>query len=111
MTTIWQDGDIPTLLQGTGAVPCTIDGVDGIALMDWNDELLTGDPARAQVIIGQPMLTIQTSAFPAVKVDSVVVIDGKSYTVRERLKYGDGGTTKLFLGPPPASKTAATGEG
>jgi hypothetical protein len=110
MTTIWQDGDIPTLLQATGAVPCTIDGVAGIALMDWNDELLTGDPARAQVIIGQPMLTIQTSAFPAVKVDSVVVIDGKSYTVRERLKYGDGGTTKLFLGPPPASKTA-TGEG
>jgi hypothetical protein len=99
MSTIWQDGDIPTLLSATGAVPCTIDGVAGIALMDWVDDLMTGDPARAQVIVGAPMLTIQTSAFPTVKVDSVVVIDGKTYTVRERLKYGDGGTTKLFLGP------------
>jgi hypothetical protein len=100
MSTIWQDGDIPTLISATGGVPCTIDGIAGIALMDWNDELFTGDPARGQVIVGAPMLTIQTSAFPNVKVDSVVVIDGNTWTVRERLKYGDGGTTKLYLGPP-----------
>lgn len=116
MSTIWRDGDIPSLILATGGVPCTIDGVDGIALMDWNDELAVGDVGRAQVILGQPMLTIQTSAFPNAKVDSFVVIDGKWYTVRERFKYGDGGLTKLFLGiaegtpPPPPPDVIDGGE-
>jgi hypothetical protein len=98
MTTVWRDADIPTMLQATGAVPITIDGTQGIGLMDWNDQLLVGDQTEAQVIVGMPMLTVQTSAFPNVKVDSAVTVDGVNYTVRERLKYGDGGLTKLFLG-------------
>lgn len=90
-------------------MPIAIDGVEGIGILDWNDELQTGDQLNGQVIVGIPMLTIQSSRFPYVRVDSAVSIDGKLYSVRERLKYGDGGTTKLFLGtadstvpfPPP----------
>lgn len=99
MSTIWHDEDIPALIQATGGVPCTIDGVSGIALMDQPGALFTGDPARGQVIVEEPVLTIQTTAFPNAKVDSFVVIDGKYWTVRVREKEGDGGTTRLFLGP------------
>jgi hypothetical protein len=98
VTTVWRDADIPTMIQVTGGVPVTIDGVQGIGLMDWNDQLLVGDQQNAQVIVGMPMLTVQTSAFPNVKVDSAVTVDGTNYTVRERLRYGDSGLTKLFLG-------------
>jgi hypothetical protein len=86
----------------TGGVPVTIDGTAGIGLMDWNDQLLVGDQDHAQVIVGMPMLTIQTSAFPNVKEDSAVIVDGKNYTVRERLRYADAGLTKLFLGTATA---------
>lgn len=102
MSTVWRDADIPELIQRTGGVPVTIDGTTGIGLMDWNDQLLVGDQDHAQVIVGMPMLTIQTSAFPNVKEDSAVTVDGKSYTVRERLRYGDSGLTKLFLGTATA---------
>jgi hypothetical protein len=98
VTTVWRDADIPTMIQATGGVPVTIDGTQGIGLMDWNDQLLVADQDHAQVIVGMPMLTVQTSAFPNAKVDSAVTVDGKNYTVRERLKYGDAGLTKLFLG-------------
>jgi hypothetical protein len=98
VTTVWRDADIPSLIQMTGGVPVTIDGTQGTGLMDWNDQLLVGDHDHAQVIVGMPMLTIQTSAFPNVKEDSAVLVDGKNYTVRERLRYADSGLTKLFLG-------------
>jgi len=102
VSTVWKDADIPKLIQGTGGGPVTIDGTPGFGLMDWNDALQVGDQDHGQVILGMPMLTVQTSAFPNAKVDSVVIVDGKTYTVRERLAYGDGGNTKLFLGTATA---------
>jgi hypothetical protein len=109
LSTVWHDDEIDFLLRAVGAVAVTIDGVAGIGTLDWNDELQAGDQLRGQVIVGVPMLTVRSSAFPMVHVDSAVSVDGKLYSVRERLKYGDGGTTKLFLGtssstvpfPPP----------
>jgi hypothetical protein len=98
MSTVWNDTDIPGMIAATGGVPCTIGGYAGMCLMDLNDSILIQDSNRGQVVAGQPMLTVQTSAFPSLDIDTPVTVDGKNYTVRERLRYGDSGLTKLFLG-------------
>lgn len=99
MSTVWNDGDIPFLIQATGGVPCTIDGVEGFALADYSVQPQTGDGTQGEVLVGIPVLTIQSSGFPNAAVGSFVVIDGKFFTVRSRLPYGDGGNSQLFLGP------------
>jgi hypothetical protein len=98
VSTVWNDTDIPAMLTATGAVPCTIGGVAGICLFDLNDAIEIQDANRGQVVIGKPMLTVQTSAFPNLDIGQPVAVDGKTYTVRERLRVGDAGLTKLFLG-------------
>lgn len=98
MTTVFRDGDIAVLIQNTGGVPITVDGVSGFGLMDHSDEILFSDQNRGTVVVGMPTLTIQTSAFPNAKIGSVVVVDGVTYTVRERMRQGDGGVSKLMLG-------------
>lgn len=87
------------MIAATGGVPCTIGGVAGICLFDLNDSILIQDSNRGQVVMGQPMLTVQTSAFSTLDIDSPVTVDGKNYKVRERLRRGDSGLTNLFLGP------------
>ena len=87
------------MIAATGGVPCTIGGVAGICLFDLNDSILIQDSNRGQVVMGQPMLTVQTSAIPTLDIDTAVTVDGKNYKVRERLRRGDSGLTNLFLGP------------
>ena len=87
------------MITATGGVPCTIGGVAGICLFDLNDSILIQDSNRGQVVMGQPMLTVQTSAFSTLDIDTPVTVDGKNYKVRERLRRGDSGLTNLFLGP------------
>jgi hypothetical protein len=99
VSTVWNDTDIPAMIAATGGVPCTIGGVAGICLFDLNDSILIQDSNRGQVVMGQPMLTVQTSAFSTLDIDSPVTVDGKNYKVRERLRRGDSGLTNLFLGP------------
>jgi hypothetical protein len=99
VSTVWNDTDIPAMIAATGGVPCTIGGVAGICLFDLNDSILIQDSNRGQVVMGQPMLTVQTSAFPTLDIDTPVTVDGKNYKVRERLRRGDSGLTSLFLGP------------
>ena len=100
MSTVWNDTDIPAMIAATGGVPCTIGGVAGMCLFDLNDAILVQESGnRGQVVMGQPMLTVQTSAFPNLDIDTPVSVDGKNYTVRERLRRGDSGLTNLFLGP------------
>ncbi|MGH9685283.1 MAG: head-tail joining protein [Candidatus Acidiferrales bacterium] len=96
------DADIPALLADTG-VPVTIGGVAGIGLLDEADEIVVhdfmrGEQDRGQVAVPVTTLTVRTSDFPAVAVNVAVTVGSRNYTVRERLRTGDGGLTKLLLG-------------
>jgi hypothetical protein len=91
------DSDIPALMADMG-IAVTIGGVGGVGLLDEADEILVQDAARGQVVVTMTTLTVRSSDFPAVAIDAAVVIGAKNFTVRERLRMGDGGLTKLLLG-------------
>jgi hypothetical protein len=94
------DADIPALLADTG-VAVTVGAVAGIGLLDEADEIIVQDVNRGGVVMLASTLTVQTSAFPTVKIGDAVVIGTANFTVRERLREGDGGLTKLLLGSGP----------
>jgi hypothetical protein len=91
------DSDIPALLADMG-IAITVGGVVGRGLLDEADEIVVQDSERGQVVMLATTVTIQTSAFPAAAIDDAVVIGAKNFTVRNRLRIGDGGLTKLVLG-------------
>jgi hypothetical protein len=91
------NADIPALMADMG-IAVTVGGVGGVGLLDESDEIIVQDAQRGQVVVMATTLTVQTSAFPAVAIDAAVVIGSKNFTVRERLRVGDGGLTKLLLG-------------
>lgn len=91
------DADIPTLMADMG-IPITAGGVAGIGLLDEADQIFVQDATRGEVIATATTLTVQSSAFPTVKVGDAVVVNAKNFTVRERLRESDGGLTKLLLG-------------
>jgi hypothetical protein len=91
------DSDIPALMADMG-IAVTVGGVGGVGLLDEADQILVQDAERGQVVVTMTTLTIQTSAFPAVKIGDAVIIGSKHFTVRERLRESDGGLTKLLLG-------------
>jgi hypothetical protein len=91
------DSDIPTLMA-VMAIAVTVGGVAGVGLLDEADEITVQDEGRGEVIVLATTLTIQTSAFPAAAIGQAVAIGSRNFTVRERLRIGDGGLTKLLLG-------------
>jgi hypothetical protein len=91
------DGDIPALLADMG-IAVTIGGVGGIGLLDEGDEILVNDAERGQVVVLATTLSVQTTKFPTMKIGDAVVIGSKNFTVKQRLRIGDGGLTKLLLG-------------
>jgi hypothetical protein len=91
------DSDIPTLMADMG-IAITVGGVAGIGLLDEADQIFVQDAQRGEVVATATTLTIQSSAFPACKINDAVVAGGKNFTVRERLRETDGGLTKLLLG-------------
>lgn len=93
------DSDIPTLFRDFGR-PVTIGGVAGVGIPDFNDELIeTSDgPDRGKVVIKISAITIQTNQFPGCHIGDAVLFDAIAYTVRERLREGDGALTKILLG-------------
>ena len=93
----FRDADIPALLADMG-IPVTVGGVSGTGLLDEADELLVQDQVRGQVVVLATTLTVQTSAFPAAAIGQSVTIGAKTFTIRERLRIGDGALTKLLLG-------------
>jgi hypothetical protein len=93
------DSDIPALMADM-SVAVTVGGVAGVGLLDEADEIVVQDALRGQVVVMATTLTVQTSKFPAVAIDAAVVIGSATFTVRERLRIGDGGLTKLLLGTP-----------
>lgn len=95
--TAFGDGDLPTLLADT-AVAVTIGGVSGIGILDESDEVFTQDGARGDVTVLMTTLTVRTTDFPNAVIGQSVVIGAHNFTIRERLRIGDGALTKLLLG-------------
>ena len=93
----FRDQDIPFLLQDTGD-PVVIGGVSGVGLLDENDQVLVSDRNGGEVLVPMTTLTVQSSAFPSMRIDTVVTVNGTNYTIRERLKTGDAALTKILLG-------------
>ena len=94
---VFRDQDIPFLLQDTG-VPVVIGGVSGVGLLDENDQVLVSDRNGGEVLVPMTTLTVQSSAFPNMRIDTAVTVNGTNYTIRERLKTGDAALTKILLG-------------
>lgn len=95
--TAFGDVDLPTLLADM-AIPVTINSVAGIGLLDESDEVFTQDGARGDVTVLVTTLTVRTTDFPNVAIGQAVAIGAHNFTIRERLRVGDGALTKLLLG-------------
>ena len=93
----FRDQDIPFLLLDTG-VPVVVGGVSGVGLLDENDQVLVSDRNGGEVLVPMTTLTVQSSAFPSMRIDTAVTVNGTNYTIRERLKTGDAALTKILLG-------------
>ncbi len=104
MTITFRDDDLSGIVADSAriglAVPIVIDGHAGQGYVDENDQVVVSEMNRGEVVGGITTVTIQTSAFPAgsIKPNKPIVVDGVSYTIRERLKTGDAGETKILLG-------------
>lgn len=95
--TAFGDSDIPTLLADMG-IAVVVGGVNGIGLLDEADEVLVQDADRGQVVVLATTLTVRTTDFPLAAIGQAVAVGPRNFTVRERLRIGDGGLTKLLLG-------------
>jgi len=93
----FRDQDIPFLFHDTG-VPVVVGGVSGVGLLDENDQVLVSDRNGGEVLVPMTTLTVQSSAFPSMRIDTAVTVNGTNYTIRERLKTGDAALTKILLG-------------
>src|SRR5437870_121416 len=94
------DADIPMMFADFG-VPVKIGAVEIAkgAIADLEDQAFaTGDGDRGEVVIPITAILVQTSAFPDVQIDDVVLFDSKTYSVRERLRTHDGAITRILLG-------------
>lgn len=103
MSIVFRDGDIDAIFRDMvaigGAVPVTINGVVGVGIVDENDQVVIVNGGRGEVVGGVHTVTVQTSKFPAgIKADQPIIVDGVNYTVRQKLKEGDAGLTKILLG-------------
>lgn len=103
------DADIPMLLREFGQ-PVTIGGVDGIGIVDEEDQAFaTSDSGRGEVVIGITAILVQTTAFPDLKIDQPIVWAGGNYSVREGLRVDDGAFTRVLLGSGPVPAPGGSG--
>jgi hypothetical protein len=104
MTITFRDADVSALFADAArmglAVSVTIDGNTGVGIVDENDQVIVSDGNRGGVVGGVTTVTVQTSAFPAdsLVADKAIVVDGVSYTIRQRLKESDAALTKILIG-------------
>lgn len=82
------------------AVAINIDGHVGVGIVDENDQILVTDGNRGGVVGAITTVTVQTSAFSAasLKEGKLIVVDGVTYTIRQRLKESDAALTKILIG-------------
>jgi hypothetical protein len=93
----FRDADLPAMFADFG-VAISIGGVSGLGILDEADRIEVQDVNRGQVVGLVTTITVQTSAFPAMKIGDALVIGARSFTVRERLREGDGALTKVLIG-------------
>jgi|SRR5579872_4438458 len=91
------DSDIPALMADMG-IAITVGGVSGIGLLDEADEVLVQDATRGQIVVMMSTLTVRTTDFPNAAIGQAVQAGATFFTVRERVRMGDGALTKLLLG-------------
>lgn len=97
MTIAFRDGDVAALFADMG-VPVSINGTPGRGLVDENDQIVVTNNGRGEVVGGVHTVTVQTSQFPPITNGQAVIVDGVTYSVRQRLKEGDAALTKILLG-------------
>jgi hypothetical protein len=102
MTITFRDGDIDAIYRDLaamgGAVPISINGVAGTGIVDENDQVVIVNAGRGEVVGGVHTVTIQTSKFPGVREGMQIIVDGITASVRQKLKEGDAGLTKILIG-------------
>lgn len=104
MTITFRDADISAIFADAAklglAASISIDGNAGVGIVDENDTVVVGSSDHGGVVTGVTTVTVQTSAFPAgsLKEDKTIVVDGVTYTIRQRLKESDAGLTKILIG-------------
>lgn len=101
MTTYFHDADIPAMMADFG-VSVTFDGItlpQGV-IMDYVDNVTLKENGIAGVINKAITAMLQTSEFPSLVANNAVgkpiVVDGVTYTVRQRLQQSDGAITHLL---------------
>lgn len=98
----FRDADLPAMFADFG-VAITIGGVAGLGIFDEADRIEVQDVTRGQVVGLVTTITVQTSAFPAMKIGDALVVGTANFTIRQRLREGDGGLTKLLIGSGPVT--------
>lgn len=97
----WKDSDIPALIAGVGGLPVTIGAVTGVGIPEYPEEAFQS-PERsledAVTILPVTKVLVQTSAFPNIKIDDSITVDGVTYRIRDRLRIDDGALTAIYLG-------------
>jgi hypothetical protein len=91
------DSDIPIMFADFG-VPIFVNNIAGVGIVDLIDQGFAGDGGRGVVWMAITSVLIQTSAFPGIKIDDAVILDGSDYTIRSHPRVHDGGLTEISLG-------------
>lgn len=87
------DTDIPALLADFG-VDIEVGGITTKALLDIVDEEMQLQAIPSGPVVGKGIaFTFQTSALPAVDVGQALTSELKTYTIRQRMRIGDGALT------------------
>ena len=101
---IYNDAEIERMLVDWGNIltagevtaPCILDDADVVDL-DRPSLASYVQAGGGGQIVRKITAIIRTSDFPALKANDAVSVDGRDYTVWDRMKHGDGGLTELTL--------------
>lgn len=78
------------------AVPIKWGSVEGSALVNLNDEAVLEELGRGSQVGELVSVLIRTDEFDGLAIGDAVTIDGKAYSVRERVRSQDGKVTRLL---------------
>ena len=102
MTIVFRDGDIDGIFRDLaakgGAVPISINAVAGVGIVDENDQVVIVNNGRGEVVGGVHTVTVQTSKYPGIREGMQIIVDGIVASVRQKLREGDSGLTKILIG-------------
>lgn len=93
----WMEDDIDAMLEGLGGVSVVHGSETGQGLLDVHDEELLRNGQDPGLIGKVVSVLVKTASFPTLAMDDLVIVDGKQYSVRDRLRIDDGAMTRLLL--------------